>query len=143
MAAVVGTKVEAIGEGSTVEEEEEEAVEGTTTGTVVTGADSRRLARDSLTVKIVEDLRCQTKVLEYAETNVLRDGTVEQEVEGRLGEIIIAGWPSVPRTIRTHAEHRQLQPEEEGQDMAAVAVTIKETEPATSIHRITTKPFRR
>lgn len=113
--------------------EEEEAAEGITIGTAE--ADFRTPVLASSTAKIVVDSRCQTKVAE-------RDGTVEadREVDRRPGATV--DWPSVPRTIRTHAACRHLLREED-RDMAAVAVTIKETEPATSTHRTTTNPFLR
>lgn len=120
-------------EGSTVAEAEEEP-EGTTIGTVATEADSRRPAvRVSSTAKIVVDSHCQMKEAEVGDVS-----QEQAEEDRRQGSI----WPSVPRTIRTHVEHRQPQLVERP-DTATAAVTAKETEPETSIHRTTTKPFPR
>lgn len=99
-------KEEAIEEGSTAEQE----AEGTTIGTVE--ADSRTQVPASSTAKIVVDSHCQMMVV------VERDGTVQaaRGVDRRPGATITpADWPSVPRTIRTHAACRHL-PREEDRD---------------------------
>lgn len=122
---------EATVEGTTVAEEEEEP-EGTIIGTVATGADSRRPAvRVSSTARIVVGSHCQMKEAEVGDV-------LEELAEDRRGSI----WPLVPRTIRTHVEHRRPLLVEHP-DTATAAVTAKETEPETSIHRTTTKPFPR
>lgn len=103
-----------------------------TIGTV----DSRRPAvRVSSTAKTVVDSHCQTKEAEVGE-----DVSEELAEEDRRRQGLI--WPSVPRTIRTHVEHRHPLLEERPGTATAVA-TAKETEPETSTRRTTTKPFPR